>query len=42
MEELSGVIVFKHNSIRINKGKVIYIDGSLVDKKLIADVTVTI
>ena len=28
MEELSGVIVFKHNSIRINKGKVIYIGGN--------------
>ena len=31
MEELSGVIVFKHNSIRINRGKVIYIDPFNID-----------
>jgi len=31
MEELSGVIVFKHNSIRINKGKIIYIDPFNID-----------
>lgn len=31
MSELDGVVVFKHNSIRINRGKVIYIDPFNID-----------
>ena len=31
MAELDGVIVFKHSSIRINKGKIIYIDPFNID-----------
>ena len=31
MSGLNGVIVFKHNSIRINRGKIIYIDPFNID-----------